>query len=51
MSTMCTLIFVNNPRKVYYGGELLNGRVELSIFDSKTIRGKDVECRLSHKYK
>lgn len=40
MSTDCSIHFVDNPAKVFYAGQLLSGRVELTFTDSKTVRGK-----------
>lgn len=40
MPTQCLITFENNLEKVFYGGQLLNGHVELSLTNSKTVRGK-----------
>lgn len=34
------VIFYDNPAKVFYSGQLLGGRVELSLTDSQKVRGK-----------
>lgn len=39
--TECKIVFINNPDKVFYGGQLLSGRVELTLAESKTVRGKN----------
>lgn len=37
--TSCDIYFDNNPSRVFYGGQLLNGRVVLKLFKEKTVRG------------
>lgn len=39
MPTTCEIIFENSPELVYYGGQLLSGRVEVTLTSSKTLRG------------
>lgn len=38
--TECTIVFDNSPEKVFYGGQLLRGRVELTFVESVTVKGK-----------
>ncbi|KAJ6650030.1 hypothetical protein Bhyg_05273, partial [Pseudolycoriella hygida] len=33
------IYFDNNPTRVFYGGQLLSGRVVLKLFKEKTVRG------------
>ncbi|KAG4069557.1 hypothetical protein HA402_006923 [Bradysia odoriphaga] len=37
--TTCDISFDNNPSRVFYGGQLLSGRVVLKLFKEKTVRG------------
>lgn len=37
--TSCDIYFDNNPSRVFYGGQLLSGRVVLKLFKEKTVRG------------
>lgn len=39
MPTHCEIRFDNEPERVYYGGQLLSGRVMLSLTKEKTVRG------------
>lgn len=39
MPTSCIIAFDNNPNKVFYGGQLLSGRVTITTTKEKTIRG------------
>lgn len=39
MPTQCNIQFDNEPDRVYYGGQSLNGRVTLSLTKEKTVRG------------
>lgn len=39
MPTTCEIGFENNPSKVVYSGQLLRGSVQLSLTESKTVRG------------
>lgn len=39
MPTQCEIRFDNEPERVYYGGQLLSGRVALSLTKEKTVRG------------
>lgn len=41
MPTECQITFPNNVEKVFYGGQSLVGRVDLSLTNSKTVRGKN----------
>lgn len=37
--TACVIEFDNNLQKVFYGGQLLSGRVTLTLHKEKTVRG------------
>lgn len=37
--TTCLIEFDDNPQKVFYGGQLLSGRVTLQLHKEKTVRG------------
>lgn len=39
MPSECKIIFEDNPDKVFYGGQLLSGHVEIIIDESKTAKG------------
>lgn len=41
MPTTCEIIFEENEKKVFYGGQLLKGHVELSLTNSKALRGEN----------
>lgn len=40
MPTTCVIEFDNNSEKVFYGGQLLSGKVTLTTTKEKTVRGK-----------
>lgn len=44
MPTTCVIAFDNNPDKVFYGGQLLTGKVTLTTTKEKTIRGISGTC-------
>lgn len=40
MSTRCEITFENNSNKVYYGGQLIVGKVHLTLVKDKILKGK-----------
>lgn len=40
MPTNCEIIFDNNPKRVYYGGQTVCGKVHLKLAKEKIVRGK-----------
>lgn len=38
MAPKCRIVFENNPAKVFYGGQQLAGRVELTLTEEVTVR-------------
>lgn len=38
-TTNCEVSFDDNPDRVYYGGQTVRGRVQLTLAKEKTIRG------------
>lgn len=51
MPTRCEIRFDNEPERVYYGGQLLSGRVTLSLTKEKTVRGTSLRQPEIHKQK
>lgn len=43
--TTCVIEFDNNAQKVFYGGQLLSGRVTLTLHKEKTVRGSSSQRR------
>lgn len=39
MPTQCEIRFDNEPDRVYYGGQMMSGRVTLTLTKEKTVRG------------
>lgn len=44
MSESCEIVFENNPEKVFYGGQLLRGRVKLTLAEPVTVKGNKKIC-------
>lgn len=44
--TTCAIEFDNNPQKVYFGGQLMSGRVILTLHKAKLVRGALLKCKL-----
>lgn len=42
MTITCKVEFVDNPKRVYYAGQTLRGRVKLTLSDPLAVRGTRV---------
>lgn len=47
MAIACVITLDDNPEAVYYGGQLLSGHVDLTLSESKKVRGKKWKVRRS----
>lgn len=39
MSSQCQITFENSSNKVYYGGQVIVGKVHLTLIKDKTVKG------------
>lgn len=44
MPTSVEIVFDNNPKRVYYGGQTVRGKVHLKLAKEKTVRGNNHNC-------
>lgn len=47
MSPDCRIEFIENPWKVYYAGQMLNGAVKLKLTKPQTVRGTQSQLFLN----